>query len=624
MMSSVKSSQVVHMICSSDMLLLYFYSPKTRSSATCEDLPDASFAGQHDTYLNISSNDISKYVVECFASLYTSRAISYRQRNEISTADMAVVVQCMVPNQVSSGVLFTANPLTGQRNEFVLEAIPGLGEALVSGLTEPDRYVVEVSKKGEVCIKDKRVGSKKKIIHSIEGGGVKEEETTNNTEEILTNDDIKQIIELGQTVQELYNGKPQDIEWAKADNGIIYIVQSRPITTLFPLPTSKESSLQVFFSFNAVQGIVSPIYPMGQDVIRKCILGGLLRWITWDRYGNEGIFIQSVAERLYINITNPLRNSLGRTVLFKLLPSIEPGIMIALNKLLVDEPDMTINSGYSLLLILRMLSLALVIIPRLIFSLFFPNWSRKLAVWKVNSFVDDIEEKVDGTTNMQDLVVLQREVLSTFFPMVVPTIAPRLAVGMIPLAILNKLASSLENGNDLVLTIVRGLPHNCTTEMDLLLWQVAKTIQDDTESLCYFKTNDADTLARYYLSNGLPGVAQEAVTQFMNEYGMRGLYEIDFGRPRWREEPAPLMSSIKSYVQISQEHAPDKIFAAGEAAAEDAIQQLGQQLGKPWLVSFLARRTRSLAGIRELPKFTGKSEFALFVVCYCVFNMKSW
>jgi len=85
---------------------------------------------------------------------------------------------------------------------------------------------------------------------------------------------------------------------------------------------------------------------------------------------------------------------------------------------------------------------------------------------------------------------------------------------------------------------------------------------------------------------------------------VRGLYEIDFGRPRWREEPAPVMSSIKSYVQISQEHAPDKVFAAGEVAAEDAIRQLGQQLGKPWLVSFLARRTRSLAGIRELPKFT--------------------
>lgn len=592
------------MICSFD--ILHF---RTRSSATCEDLPDASFAGQHDTYLNISSKDISKYVVECFASLYTSRAISYRQRNDISTADMAVVVQVMVPNQVSSGVLFTANPLTGQRNEFVLEAIPGLGEALVSGLTEPDRYVVEMSK-GEVCIKDKRVGSKKKVIHSVEGGGVKEEETTNNTEEILTDDDIKQIIQLGQIiqelyVQELYDGKPQDIEWAKANNGIIYIVQSRPITTLFPLPTSTEddSSLQVLFSFNAVQGIVSPIYPMGQDVIRKCILGGLLRWITWDRYGHEGTFIQSVAERLYINITNPLRNSLGRTVLFKLLPSIEPGIMIALNKLLEDEPDMTINSGYSLLLIIRIISLALVIFPRVIFSVFFPNWSRKLAVWAVNNFVDDIEEKVDGATNLQDLVVLQREVLSTFFPMVVPTIAPRLAVGMVPLAILNKLASSLENGNDLVLTITRGLPHNCTTEMDLKLWQVAKTIQDDTESLNYFKTNDADTLARYYLCNGLPSVAQEAVTRFMNEYGVRGLYEIDFGRPRWREEPAPLMSSIKSYVQISQEHAPDKVFAAGEAAA-DAIRQLGQQLGKPWLVSFLARRTRSLAGIRELPKFT--------------------
>ena len=115
-----------------------------RSSATCEDMPDASFAGQHDTYLNIPHSEVEKNVIGCFASLFTPRAISYRNRNNLSHIDagMAVVCQCMATAQTSSGVLFTANPLTGRRNESVLEAIPGLGEALVSGLTEPDRYVV--------------------------------------------------------------------------------------------------------------------------------------------------------------------------------------------------------------------------------------------------------------------------------------------------------------------------------------------------------------------------------------------------------------------------------------------------------------------------------------------------
>ena len=173
-----------------------------------------------------------------------------------------------------------------------------------------------------------------------------------------------------------------------------------------------------------------------------------------------------------------------------------------------------------------------------------------------------------------------------------------------PLGLLTKLASSTPDGKDLVLTVTRGLPHNCTTEMDLKLWQVAKTIQSDMESLTLFNFHDADTLANDYLRGNLPRVAQQAVCQFMKEYGMRGLYEIDFGRPRWREEPSALMNSIKSYVQIDDEHAPDRVFAAGGVASQDAIQQLGEQLGKPWLVSFLAKRTRALAGIRELPKFT--------------------
>ena len=242
-----------------------------RSSATCEDMPDTSFAGQHDTFLNIPSSDINKHVViECFSSLYTSRAISYRQRNNIShiDANMAVVVQLMAPQQVSSGVLFTANPLTGRRNESVLEAIPGLGEALVSGLTEPDRYVVSVQHKNMkdshdnddgtiVSIKDKRVGAKKRTITAADGGGVRDalitsdEADSSHSNTVLTDDEVKELIQVGQNIQDLF-GKPQDIEWTMSEDGSISIVQSRPITTLFPMPENVPMEpLQVFFSFNA-------------------------------------------------------------------------------------------------------------------------------------------------------------------------------------------------------------------------------------------------------------------------------------------------------------------------------------------------------------------------------------
>ena len=240
-----------------------------RSSATCEDMPDASFAGQHDTYLNIPSNQISQHILQCFSSLFTSRAISYRQRNKISHAhaNMAVVVQQMVIDQTSSGVLFTANPLTGRRNEMVLEAIPGLGEALVSGLTEPDRYVVSRRKRtdadggsnGDYCIKDTRIGAKAKTITSMEGGGVEEkdvtEQPTSTDEEIspvLTDEYVYNIVRVGQHIEEVFGGNPQDIEWAMSKDGKIQVVQSRPITTLFPLPSNvPEDPLQVFFSFGA-------------------------------------------------------------------------------------------------------------------------------------------------------------------------------------------------------------------------------------------------------------------------------------------------------------------------------------------------------------------------------------
>ena len=273
--------------------------------------------------------------------------------------------------------------------------------------------------------------------------------------------------------------------------------------------------------------------------------------------------------------------------------------MVAFDQLL-DVPDLDINSGISFLFLLRVLSLAWIVVPRIICSMLFPNWSRIRLVRRVNEFVDNVQEKVEACNDLYDLVILERDVLESVFPLLIP----HLAAAFMPLGLLTKFASSLPNGKDLVLTVTRGLPHNCTTEMDLKLWQVAKTIQSDMESLTLFNFHDADTLANDYLRGNLPRVAQQAVCQFMKEYGMRGLYEIDFGRPRWREEPSALMNSIKSYVQIDDEHAPDRVFAAGGVASQDAIQQLGEQLGKPWLVSFLAKRTRALAGIRELPKFT--------------------
>ena len=140
-----------------------------RSSATAEDLPDMSFAGQQDTYLNIiGETALLKAVVDCWSSLWTARAIGYRARNGISHDDvaLAVVVQEMIPSE-ASGVLFTANPLNGKRTEMVIDATLGLGEALVSGLVEPDQYIIA----GDGTFLQKTLGEKATIIRGQADGG---------------------------------------------------------------------------------------------------------------------------------------------------------------------------------------------------------------------------------------------------------------------------------------------------------------------------------------------------------------------------------------------------------------------------------------------------------------------
>ena len=198
-----------------------------RSSATAEDLPDLSFAGQQDTYLNILGEEaLLDAVVRCWASLWTGRAIAYRARNQIIQLDtsLAVVVQQMVQSE-TSGVLFTANPLTGRRSETVIEATFGLGEALVSGRVEPDRYVVETA---SGCILGKEIGAKALVIQGKPAGGTVTLERAAFTQPALPDEQILALARLGQQAAACF-GSPQDMEWARA-GGQWYLVQSRPIT----------------------------------------------------------------------------------------------------------------------------------------------------------------------------------------------------------------------------------------------------------------------------------------------------------------------------------------------------------------------------------------------------------
>ncbi|MWV65561.1 phosphoenolpyruvate synthase [Halorubrum sp. JWXQ-INN 858] len=201
-----------------------------RSSATAEDLPDASFAGQQDTYLNVREADLLRRVKECWASLFTQRAIYYRQRKGFphDEVDIAVVVQRMVDAD-TSGVMFTSHPSTGEPR-LIIEAAWGLGEAVVSGTVSPDNYVYDRSRGAvdDVTVADKKV----MMIKDPETGETVEVDVDDDrrTERVLSDEQIEALVALGERVEEHY-GVPQDVEWAMYE-GDIYMLQSRPITTI--------------------------------------------------------------------------------------------------------------------------------------------------------------------------------------------------------------------------------------------------------------------------------------------------------------------------------------------------------------------------------------------------------
>ncbi|CAF4073143.1 unnamed protein product, partial [Rotaria sp. Silwood1] len=257
-----------------------------RSSATAEDLPDNSFAGQQDTYLHVTRNNLIDKIKECWASLFTARAISYRKKSNIDhkIVKLAVVIQEMISSDVS-GVAFTANPITGLRNEVVIDSTYGLGEALVSGLVTPDHYEIIIDKYENAQIRVKNIGEKSIHIIGKSDGGTETLTTVDNNKKIeaLSDQYIIQLAKLAKQVEKSYNYQPQDLEWSFT-NQKLYILQARPITTLFPIPkyAHGQSGLRCMVSFGTIQGFLQPITPLGQSTLRT-ILCSILRTVGVNR-----------------------------------------------------------------------------------------------------------------------------------------------------------------------------------------------------------------------------------------------------------------------------------------------------------------------------------------------------
>ncbi|HEX5348536.1 MAG TPA: PEP/pyruvate-binding domain-containing protein [Pseudonocardiaceae bacterium] len=308
-----------------------------RSSATAEDLPWASFAGQQDTFLNVVGADaVLDAMRRCWASLWTDRAVSYRTTNGIdhATVRLAVVVQKMVEAQVA-GVLFTADPVTGHRGHTVIDASPGLGEAVVSGAVNPDHFVVDAT--GAVL--ERRLGDKRVVIRALPGGGTERVDRVAHAEQpCLSDARIRDLTALGQRVQ-AYFGAPQDIEWALDAAGKLWLTQSRPITTLYPLPAPPDGDLHVYLCVSLAQGLTRPVTPMGIAAFRligSCISEVVFGSVVIDPEVGPAAFANA-GQRPFVDITPVLRSRVGRALVPRILDVMEARSAVVLRRL-CDDP----------------------------------------------------------------------------------------------------------------------------------------------------------------------------------------------------------------------------------------------------------------------------------------------
>ncbi|MEO3794049.1 PEP/pyruvate-binding domain-containing protein [Nonomuraea sp. B10E15] len=575
-----------------------------RSSATAEDLPFASFAGQQDTFLNVVGADaVVDAVRRCWASLWTDRAVAYRESNGIDHAAvrLAVVVQTMVDARVS-GVMFTANPVTGRRREAVIDAAPGLGEAVVSGAVNPDRFVVHG---GEIL--DRRAGDKRLAVRALPGGGTERVETTGDApdgergrELCLTDAEVLALAELGTRVEDHY-GAPQDTEWAIGHDGGLWLTQARPITTLYPLPDNPGPGLRAYFSFNVAQGVMGPITPMGRSALKLVASGaaGLFGYGSADPLDGPPLMTES-GQRLWMDVTTAVRSRAGRAIMPRVLQLGEARTGPVIEQLVTDPRlSLAYTSRRPVIRGLRRFARRVHAPSRVLLALTRPGGALAYAA-RVGEAIDRRLPPPSEATPEQRLDHAQR-VLSRAFPLIV-SIMPIAITGYGLFALSSRL-SGVPIGD--MQDVLRSVAHNPTTEMDLELWDLSTRVEPEP-----FVTEPVEELVRRYRAGTLPPIAQREITRFLDTYGHRGVAEIDLGVPRWSEEPAHILGVIANYLRMDGDTAlaPGALFAKGAREAQAEIARVAAEAGREgrWraaVVRFALGRTRMYAGLRELPKF---------------------
>jgi Phosphoenolpyruvate synthase/pyruvate phosphate dikinase len=570
-----------------------------RSSATAEDLPTASFAGQQDTYLNIvGTKAIQKHISKCWASLFTERAIIYRLQNgfDHDKVNLSVVVQKMVFPQ-ASGILFTADPVTSNRKVSSIDASFGLGEALVSGLVNADIYKVSDGK-----ILDKKISTKKLAINPLKDGGTKEQEIDYERQNIqaLTDEQILRLTSIGRKIQEHFNC-PQDIEWCLVDN-TFYIVQSRPITTLYPMTEVNDEENHVYLSVGHQQMMTDPIKPLGMSIYKLTSFG--------PRFEAGG--------RLFVDVTQMLSSPDSRKMLLNNMERHDP---------LMKDALMTI-------------------IEREDFIKLLPNHNEKQNNHKINKSMSssNLEAEIENnTTIVFDLIKknqksieqlkhnIQRSSGLDLFDFIIDDIQELKRILFDPqstavfMAAINASAWINEKMNEwlgeknVADILSQSVQNNITSEMGLELLNVADVIRPYPEIIDYLHHVKDDNFLEKIVEFDGGEETRDAILSYLNKYGMRCSGEIDITKPRFSEKPIILVPMILSHIKNFEPNASNKKFEQGKQEALKKEQELLERLKRLPEGEQKAKETkrkidiiRNFIGYREYPKYGMVNRYFLY------------
>lgn len=558
-----------------------------RSSATAEDLPYASFAGQQDTYLNIIGKEaILQHVRKCWASLFTERAVMYRMQNgfEHNQVSICVVVQKMVFPE-ASGILFTADPITSSRKILSIDASFGLGEALVSGLVSADNYKV---KEGEIV--DKVISTKKVAIYALKEGGTETKQINSAQQKIqtLSEQQILQLEQIGRQI-EAYFGCPHDIEWCLARN-TFYIVQSRPITTLYPIPEENDGGNHVYISVGHQQMMTDAMKPLGLSFFLLTTSAPM----------------RKAGGRLFVDATQQLASPASRDYLINTLGKSDPLIRDALTTVVERDnfitflPDEETEKSASKskppvssrpeiendpAIVTELIKNSEVSLEELKETM-----QLKSGVDVLDFILEDIQQLKKVLFNPQSIAVIM--------------------AGMNASTWINEKMEQWLGEKNAADTLSQSVQNNITSEMGLALMEVADVIRPYEEVIAYLQHVENDSFLDELVQFKDGEKAREAIDAFLNKYGMRCSGEIDITKTRWSEKPTTIIPMILNNIRDFEYGASKRKFEEGlqealkkEEELVDRLQQLPDGKQKVEETKRMIRNIRNFIGYREYPKY---------------------